>query len=161
MEHLVIRKIGSSDKDWISAILKQQWGSVHIVTRGRMYRADTIPGFIALYNNKPSGVITYHIDNNDCEIMTLDSLLPGKGIGTVLIEKVKESAKENNCKRVWLITTNDNIQALRFYQKRGFVLAALYPDAIRESRILKPEIPKIGSDGIPIRDEIELEYRLK
>lgn len=62
--------------------------------------------------------------------------------------------------RLWLITTNDNMEALRFYQKRGFILSALYPNALEESRKLKPEIPEVGLEGIPLRDEIELEFKL-
>ena len=83
------------------------------------------------------------------------------GIGATLINKVKGITKSQGCKRIWLITTNDNTHAIRFYQKRGLVLAALYKNAIEESRKLKPEIPFEGFDGIPIRDEIELELVLE
>jgi ribosomal protein S18 acetylase RimI-like enzyme len=61
---------------------------------------------------------------------------------------------------LFLVTTNDNTPALRFYQKRGFVLSALRPNAIAENRKVKPEIPLTGQDGIPIRDELELEMHL-
>ena len=63
---------------------------------------------------------------------------------------------------MWLITTNDNLNALRFWQKRGFHLIKIYPSAIdKVSRKIKPQIPKMGADGIPIRDEIELEMKLQ
>lgn len=159
MTNIQIRQIEETDQEWITSILEKQWGSTKIVTRGKSYQANKLPGYIALLNGKKAGLITYFIEN-DCEITTLDSLVQGKGIGTALLEKVKEVAKEQNCKRVWLITTNDNMEALRFYQKRGFVLSALYPNALEESRKLKPEIPKIGIDDIPLRDEIELEIKL-
>ena len=80
--------------------------------------------------------------------------------GAALIGAVKAMVRERGCKRVWLITTNDNTPALRFYQKQGFQLAALHRNAVVESRRLKPEIPEIGMDGIPIRDEIELDMKL-
>jgi RimJ/RimL family protein N-acetyltransferase len=105
-------------------------------------------------------VLTYHIDGDACEIVTIDSLVPNAGIGTALIEAVRRAAQRAGCRRLWLITTNDNTVALRFYQKRGFVLAALYPNAVARSRQVKPEIPLTGNDGIPIRDEIELEMTL-
>jgi RimJ/RimL family protein N-acetyltransferase len=73
---------------------------------------------------------------------------------------VKEVARQHGCQRVWLITTNDNLNALRFYQKRGFELVAVHRRAIDEARKIKPEIPLIGEYGIPIRDEIELEIAL-
>jgi len=153
-----IRPITESDSDWVTSIIKEQWGSVNIVTKGKLYQANKLPGFVAILDNKKVGLITYHM-GGDCEIITLDSFLQGKGIGTLLIKKVKEIAKANNCAKLWLITTNDNMEALRFYQKRGFVLSAIYPNALEKSRKLKPEIPEIGIDGIPLRDEIELEMR--
>lgn len=94
------------------------------------------------------------------EIISLDSLLERKGIGTVLINKVIEFAYGKEVKRIWLITTNDNINVLRFYQKRGFMIIKIYPRAISESRKIKPSIPLAGNYGIPIRDEIELEMKL-
>jgi hypothetical protein len=63
---------------------------------------------------------------------------------------------------VWLVTTNDNLVALRFYQRRGFRLSALRPGAVDEARRrLKPAIPDAGAFGIPLRDELELELRLR
>jgi ribosomal protein S18 acetylase RimI-like enzyme len=87
----------------------------------------------------------------------MNSLVEKKGIGSALVEAVKEKAKAAGCERLWLITTNDNAAALRFWQKRGFRLSAIYPNAVEELRRLKPEIPLTGNDGIPIRDEMELE----
>ena len=104
--------------------------------------------------------MTYTIVGDDCEIVSLDSLRPGAGIGTALIDAVKAAAVESGCKRLWLVTTNDNMNALRFYQKRGFVLVKVNRNVIEFARTLKP-VPLIGADGIPLRDEIELEMVLK
>jgi ribosomal protein S18 acetylase RimI-like enzyme len=93
--------------------------------------------------------------------VTIDTKQSSRGIGTALIEAVKNAAREANCKRLWLITTNDNLNALRFYQKRGFVLVAIHRNALARSRQLKPEIPLVGAGGIPLRDEIELEMVLE
>jgi len=82
------------------------------------------------------------------------------GSGTALMEAVAAAARDAGCRRVWLITTNDNLRALRFYQRRGFRLAALHRDALDRSRELKPSIPDVGLDGIPLRDELELELTL-
>lgn len=159
MTNIQIRPIEENDREWITSVLAERWGSIHIVTRGKLYQANKLPGYVAVIDNEKAGLITYNIEN-DYEIITLDSLIQGKGVGTMLVEKVKEVAKEKNCMRVWLITTNDNMEALHFYQKRGFVLSALYPNALEQSRKLKPEIPKTGIDNIPLRDEIELEIKL-
>jgi len=113
-----------------------------------------------MLEDEPAALVTYRINGNKCEIVTLNCLVEGAGIGSALIDTVREMAISAHCKRLWLITTNDNTKALRFYQKRGFSLVAIYPNALEQSRQLKPEIPLVGNDGIPIRDEIELEFSL-
>jgi GNAT superfamily N-acetyltransferase len=101
----------------------------------------------------------YSIDGGACEIVTIDSLIE-RGIGTALVEAVTDAARAAGCGRLWLVTTNDNLPALRFYQKRRFALVAVHREAVAEARKLKPEIPLVGLDGIPIRDELELELEL-
>ncbi len=121
---------------------------------GDVVRYDRVDGFV--YDDW-AGLITFLIHGNECEITSLDSLQAGKGIGTKLIDEVLREAKARKCKRVTLITTNDNLRALGFYQKRGFKLFTLYRGAVDESRKSKPSIPLIGQNDIPLRDEIELE----
>ncbi len=148
------------DSSWVKDTLNTRWGSTKVVSRGRVHQADQLPGYIAWKREEPVGLITYHIAGSQCEIVTIDSLQEGLGIGTSLITAVKEAAVLAGCQRLWLITTNDNTSALTFYQKFGFLLAALHRDAINEARKLKPGIPHHGHAGIAIRDEIELEFWL-
>jgi ribosomal protein S18 acetylase RimI-like enzyme len=155
-----ITEYSDAHRTWARKLLKEQWGSLNSVTRGNVYRADLLPGYVALVNGEPSGLLTYNIREDQCEIVTLNSLKEGVGIGTMLIQAALEAAQQAGCTRLWLITTNDNLPAVRFYQKRGFELVAVHRGAIAESRRLKPEIPRVGLDGIPIRDEIELEMRI-
>ena len=161
MKRYPIQKIHPKYRDKITQFLNKHWESVQVVSRGHLYSADQLPGFIALDQQSIIGLITYHIEGDQCEIISLNSLKEGKGIGSRLIEAVKLEAENQECRRVWLITTNDNIAAIQFYQKRGFQMVAVYPDAIRQSRSLKPSIPLIGYQGIPIRDEIEFEILLQ
>ena len=139
---------------------KENWGDEFVVAHGVIYHPDTLDGFIALDGDEWIGEITYFFSNNECEIVSIVSLHKGHGIGTKLINKVAEEARKKNCKRIFLITTNDNLRALGFYQKRGFELAAVHRGAVNESRRLKPSIPLMGMDNIPLRDEIELEMKL-
>ncbi|MCL5438579.1 MAG: GNAT family N-acetyltransferase [Patescibacteria group bacterium] len=155
-----IRPLQKKDSEWINKVTKKNWGSSKIVSRGKIHRVDLLPGFIAEKDGKNIGLILYNTENNECEIIVLNSFEKGIGIGSSLIESVKEIAKSSNCKRVWVVTTNDNLEAQRFYKNRGFRLVKIYPDAIKESRKLKPEIPFIGKGGIPIEDEIEFEIIL-
>ncbi len=160
MKNTQIRPISQDDKKWVAGVLKEWWAGPVIVTRGKMHRADRLPGFIAVDEGKPAGLMTYEITGDRCEIVTMNSLEEGKGVGSALIDIVKNVAAKAGCKRLWLITTNDNTKALRFWQKRGFTLVAIYRNAVKNSRKLKPEIPLTGNDGIPIRDEIKLEMAL-
>lgn len=158
--YLDITEISDADKSLISAFITENWGSPFSISKGKMHDAVNLPGFICKQDGKVAGLITYHIENDECEIVTLDSKINNKGLGTQLIQKVIDVAKENLCNRVWLITTNDNLHAIRFYQKRGFDWIGFYRDVMNESRKLKPEIPRLGNDDIPIKHEIEFEYKL-
>ncbi len=105
-------------------------------------------------------MLTYVREREQCEILTLHASRQWRGIGSALVEAVERLAAQRGCTRLWVITTNDNVDALRFYQRRGFRLAALHPGAVDGSRArLKPEIPTVGDHGIPLRDEVELEKR--
>jgi ribosomal protein S18 acetylase RimI-like enzyme len=119
-----------------------------------------LPGFVALYEGEKVGLVTYNIISASCEIVTINSNRSSSGVGTALFEAVRNIAITSGCKRLWLITTNDNLNALRFYQKRGFVLVTIHRNELELSRKLKPEISLIGNAGIPLRDEIELEIML-
>ena len=153
-----VRPLDDDDREWAKRLLEESWGSANIATRGRLVDASRIPGFVAVAGSGDRlGLLTYEVHSGECEIVTMNSLQRGVGIGQRLIRKVVEYAKEAGASRVWLITTNDNTDALRFYQKAGFRIVAVRRDATSLARRIKPEIPVIGENGIPIRDEIELE----
>lgn len=118
-------------------------------------------GFIAEKQDQPIGLITYTIIDAECEITSLISLIEGRGIGTKLLHKLEDRARAQRCRRIWVITTNDNLQALGWYQKRGYRLAAIYRDAMNHVRQVKPELAVLGIDEIPLRDMIELEKILE
>ena len=160
MKPFEIRPLSKGDRAWVAALLGKYYGSARIVTRGKVYQADELPGFAAVQDDKPVGLVTYRIEGNECEITSLNSLVEGVGIGSALLVTVRDGATLDKCQRLWVITTNDNTEALRFYQKRGFLLVVVYRNALEHSRRLKPEIPLVGIDGIPLRDEIELEVKL-
>ncbi|MBC8179899.1 GNAT family N-acetyltransferase [candidate division KSB1 bacterium] len=156
-----IRPITADDKTVTANILKDAWASTISVSKGKALDASELPGFIAVLGDEIIGLITYHIKNNECEIVTLDSLHEGIGVGTALVMAVKQTAINAGCTRLWLITTNDNTDAMRFYQTRGFLLVAVHRNAVTEARKkIKPEIAIYGFESIPIRDEIELEIML-
>ena len=155
-----IRRLTIDDLPRLRQVWKENWGDEFVVAHGVTYYPDTLDGFIALDGDEWIGEITYTFSEDECEIVSLDSARQGMGVGTMLIQKVVEEAREKGCRRIFLITTNDNLNALGFYQKRGFELVAVHRGAINESRKIKPGISLIGANNIPLRDEIELEMIL-
>jgi ribosomal protein S18 acetylase RimI-like enzyme len=155
-----IRPLTAEDEEWVVALIDRRWGAPFVVGHGKLYYPSTLPGLVAEVDGEPVGLITYHVEGLDWEIVTMDSLEPGEGIGSDLIYALRQEARRAGARRLWLITTNDNLNALRFYQKRGFALVAVHRKALERSRELKPNIPLVGQDGIPLRDELELEMLL-
>ena len=157
MSEFEIRPITPGDAAWVERFIFERWLATSVVAHGVVYYPHELPGFVATQDDLPVGLVTYQISDNECEVVTLNSVEPGIGIGTALIEAVRKKAKQQGCSRLWLVTTNDNFEALGFYQKRGFVLVKIHRNAVARSRKLKPSIPLYGIESIPIRDEIELE----
>ncbi len=158
--HFEVRRIEAHERLLVASFLEAHWGSVQIVSRGQVHEADSLPAFIAIWDEQVVGLVTYHIHDGMCEIISLDSLMVKIGVGTALVQAVVQDVTQFACKRVWLITSNDNLSALGFYQRRGFRLVAVYQGALDAAREIKPNIPQIGMENIPIHDEIELELWL-
>ena len=155
-----IRPLTARDQEWVSRVLAALWGEPRIISRGRESRIEELSGFAAEREDELLGLITHRIDGDECEVVSLNSFVENAGVGSALLATVEQTAQAAGCRRVWLITTNDNIRAIRFYQRRGWLLVAIHRNALDESRRLKPCIPEIGADDIPLRDEIEFECLL-
>jgi len=148
-----------TDRPWLIAKL-DHWGGTTMVSRGKVHDLLCLPGFVAVDGEERVGLALYRVADGECELVSLDSLCEGQGIGTALLAAGTSAARNAGCRRLWLITTNDNTHALRFYQRRGLRLVAIHRDAVTAARRLKPSIPLLGNDNIPIRDEIEIELIL-
>lgn len=147
----------SVERLWVEA-----FGSTRVASAGALHDLLALPTLVALDDDAFVGAAAYRFDGSGgCEVVGIASAIERRGAATALLEAVTAEARSVGCRRVWLVTTNDNIAAFRFYQQRGWRLCALRPDAVTEARAtLKPEIPLRGEEGLPIRDEIEFERRL-
>ncbi|MBU0984556.1 MAG: GNAT family N-acetyltransferase [candidate division Zixibacteria bacterium] len=155
-----IRPVSDHDRPWVTEIVRG-WGADFVVTRGRKVYPQTLAGFLAENDKEEKlGLVTYEIIGDQCEVVTLDALRQFAGVGTALMARVEKAARVEGCRRLWLITTNDNLDAIRFYSRREFTIAAVHVNALALSRKLKPSIPTVGCYGIPMRDEIEFERSL-
>lgn len=159
---ITIRPIDASDAGFLREEMTRHWGGTQIWSLGRGFEADRLPGFVALIGGERVGHTTYAVQPGgyQCEVVTLSSRRESLGVGARLLGAAVEAARAEECIRVYLTTTNDNIRAIGFYQREGWRLAALHKGNVDEARKRVPSIPRIGPSGIPVRDEIELELWL-
>ena len=155
-----VRLTTPDDTEWIDRLLHRYWATVMIFARGRIIDASKLPGIAAFRDDEPSGLITYLIEGDQCQIVTHNSLESSGGIGSCLLAGVRNEARRQGCKRLWLMTTNDNTSALKFYQRRDFDIVRFHHDSLHEGQKLKRSIPDRGHADIPIRHEFELEFSL-
>lgn len=155
-----IRAAEPGDRAALEDFLKRRH-SLRVARLGTLEHPLDHPMLVAERDGRLVGALTYVVRDADCEVLTLHAEDRRKGLGSALLAEVKQIARRAGCTRLWLITTNDNLDALRFYQRRDFHLAALHQGAVDDSRTrLKPEIPAVGDYGIPIRDELWLEQEI-
>ena len=154
-----IRLKSAEDQLWIRDLLAERWGGTVIVVHGRAFEADKLPALVA---GDRDGLATYQVSVNgrEAELVTLDATVPGRGTGTMLVAALARLLRAQGVTILRLTTTNDNLAALRFYQRRGFRIVGIHRDAVAVARRLKPSIPELGEHGIPLRHEIELELVL-
>jgi ribosomal protein S18 acetylase RimI-like enzyme len=156
-----VRPYRPDDERWATEFLDRELGGRLQARRGEV--VDVLGpglGFVAQAGDRPIGLATWRLDDGRAELSAIATSERGSGVGSSLVRAVCDAASAAGARSVWLVTANDNLDALGFYQRRGFRLVALRPGAIDEARrTLKATIPATGQNGIPIRDELELEWR--
>ena len=140
-------------------LFNTNWGSDEMIISTGTYQLSKLPGIAAYEDGQILGLITYKTYEDHVEIISLDSFLQNKGIGSKLLKSLEQTCEKKQITRITVITTKDNINALKFYQKRGYRIKQVLPNAVEKARQLKPTIPLVAENGIAIKDEIELEKR--
>lgn len=156
-----VKPLSDADKAWVLERTELLFGGNFLVSRETVHDPTQLPGFIAEQDGERVGLATYHISDDICEVVSIDALCQYMGVGTDLLKAVESAARAADCTSLWLITTNDNLDAMRFFQRRGFVISAIRIGGMDKIRLIKPGIPKTGCYGLPIRDEIELSKPLE
>ncbi len=155
-----IRPASLNDNRWLEELMNKNWGGLPLVIRGKKYYPSKLDGVIAENEKGIVGFLFFDVQEKDCEIIVFEVFDKFKGAGTMLLGELKIIAKNRHCSRIYLMTTNDNLDALRFYQKRGFHICGVHLDSVKISRKIKPTIGLVGDYDIPVRDEIDLEFML-
>jgi GNAT superfamily N-acetyltransferase len=155
-----VRALLDGDRRWASALVTELVASPRVVSRGRVHDSRELSGLVAQIDGTPVGLLQYRLNGGQCEVVLIIAARRRAGVGRRLLEAIARLARARGCRRLWLVTTNDNRGAVAFYHSLGWRQVAVHRGAVREARRLKPEIPEFGADGTPIEDEIEFELRL-
>ena len=160
-EAVAVRAVAPGGLDR-SALPPSVWGSV-VARLGELLDLDGLPAFVAEVGGRPAGLLTWRHDpeRREVEVVGIEAWIRERGVGAVLLRAVRSEARARGAERLWLITNNDNLDALRFYQRRGWELVAVHVGGADRSREAKPSIPVVGDHGIPVHHEVELEHRLR
>ena len=153
----LVRPLTPADRPWARATLERGWGATAVARLGELVDAAALPGFVASEGGQRAGLLTYAERADGIEVVTIQALTPGRGVGRALMDAVHEHAVARRAPRLWLITTNDNVTAFAFYQRWGMDLRRVILDGVAPSRRAKPSIPTVGDGGIAIRHELEFE----
>jgi len=156
-----VRPYTAGDRRWAEGLLEETMGSARAVRLGEVLEPAGLPGLVAERDGERIGLLTYIVDGDQFEVLSLHCRVENAGAGSVLLRAAAGLAAERGCRRLWLVTTNDNLHALGFYQRRGLRLCALHAGSLDRDRALKPGLPEINPDNrIPMRDLLELELPL-
>ena len=156
-----IRPITPQDREWVADVIGTAFGSVRLMSNDHLIDdASLLDGYAAEVDGRAIGCALLNEVDGDTELVALVSTYRGAGVGSALLEAVVERGRRDGWKRLWLVTSNDNTEAIRMYQRAGWDWTEFRRDAITRARTIKPEIPDTGNHGIPIRHEIHFEAPL-
>jgi GNAT superfamily N-acetyltransferase len=156
-----VRPITAEDREWVTELISTAFGSVRVMSNDHLIEdASLLDGFAAEIDGRPVGCALINDVDGDVELVALVSTYRGAGVGSGLLESVVERGRRDGWKRLWLVTSNDNTDAIRLYQRSGWDWTEFKRDSITRARKLKPEIPELGNHGIPVRHEIHVEAPL-
>lgn len=141
-------------------LLQLRWPERTMLVAGRFVGPEDVEGIGAFTGERLHGIATWLVNGRIMHIVAVNSFSELRGIGLALINAMMSEGRTRGMTTLRASISNDNVVALRFYQKRGFRLSALHRGIFDAMRQVRPSIPMTGLDSIPIRDELELEYEL-
>jgi GNAT superfamily N-acetyltransferase len=160
MTAVTVRPVADNDVAFVTGTLRDSWGSTEVVAAGELYDASALPGFIAERAGKPVGLLTYTRQDDSLLVISVDAAVKRHGVGAALLARSFDEGRRLGCRRVWLTTSNELVDALAFYLSQGMRLTEVNLEAMATARRLKPLIPTHAENGTPIRDEWVLELDL-
>jgi len=160
---MLITSINRTNRHVVNEVILNTYGSSIMQTKDKSHILNSLPGFIVIKNSQILGIALYDIAQKSYEIVAMTSFISNTGIGSMLLQKSIETAHHKECEKIWLVTTNDDLESLSFFQKRKFELVKIHRHSITRLREESEEetIPIIGNHGIPLKHELELVRMIK
>jgi GNAT superfamily N-acetyltransferase len=152
-----VRPLEDTDRAWLAEVCRRHFAADTVTALGRLHRPALLPGLVAWEGGSRVGALSFCEEPGGAEVVLLVGDPPGRGAGGALLGALEALGRDRGWRRLRLAVTNDNTPALRFYQRQAWDLVALHAGAVERDRLLKPEIPQRGVDGIPIRHGLELQ----
>ena len=150
----------AADAAFIEEQWRRLWG-LPVISLDREYQPTDVEGLVCLDDRgAPQGLVTWHVEGDRAEIVTVDAFEQGRHVGGRLLNGAEEELRRRGVGQATIRTTNDNLRAIAFYVRHGYRIVAVHLDAMERVRQLKPEVPETGQDGLPLRDAIELAKEL-
>jgi GNAT superfamily N-acetyltransferase len=156
---VLVREATDADRSAARALFHRDFGRTKIVAFGEVMDIDQMPALVAIMRDEPSGALAYRLLGDALHVVALatDPMWQRSGVGGYLVAEAELLARRLNLRRLVVCTTNDNLPALYFYQRRGYRLIELVPDSI----IKHTRQAHAGFAGVPVRDEIRLEKNIE
>jgi hypothetical protein len=143
MTTVTARQAEEADRAELDALFVRLWGATQVIAHDERMDLRTLPTLVAVDGSGEfAGALVWRPDGDAVEVAGIGAVASGGGVGTALLDAA------------------DNTGALRFYQRRGLCIVAVDAGAVDRARVIKPEMPLVGFDGIPLRDELRLEMEL-
>lgn len=153
---VLVRPAEEGDRARVAELFISDFGHLTIVAFGEVMHADREAALVAEMKDDIAGAIAWRRLGDALHIVALatDPLWQRSGVGGYLLAEAELLARGMQLPRIITATSNDNLPSLYFYQRHGFRLTEVVPDAFAV-HLKEPDAPGFG--GIPVRDEWRLE----
>ncbi len=144
------------DDETARSLLIKQRGDDALVIGGKAHTASEMTLKAAFSpDGRLGGVACYRMTGMVALLGAIVVMDGGRGMGTALFNAVADEARAQKMKRLRAITTNDNFEAMAFFQKRGMRFMSMFPGGVDAYRAFKPGLREPGFHGISCRDVFE------
>ena len=150
-------RLRAATTEEVTEVWDERWYGL-VVCLNTIYKPADVQGLALVdIHDEVVGLVTYHVDGPAGQIVTLNTIVRGRGFGRQLLEAIENKFHNRGLGRSWALMTNDNLRAAGLYLSRGYRLVRVHLDAVERVREHKPKLPEKGYDGIPVRDIWEFE----